>query len=460
MISFYIKRGKITLVSNKIINAIIILILFYNINIWAQEDSIRFKLDASIRERFESWDGMNAKNYGDPNGVGSLNDNFLLQRVIAGFTYTPRKNIIISAHMQDSRAFGWSLRNSKYPDLFKIPNAKSTSYYKRNPNEEFFEIYDLSVEYKGLITDSLILKVGRQKIYFGDKRIFGPGDWGNTGNWTWDAVKFTYSNKNNFISAFAGGTKIHDPNKTSLPFTNTEFWGVGGYSHFYFPDYIILEPFYAYKTEGSADYINSLSIHRHWIGTRLFYPDLHSFLYDITLVKEFGRENGMDIDAYGYVAMLGYQFKQLFSEPRISLRRSYASGGNEGNRIKTFDGIYGSIDSYYGRMNIVKWSNIEDNEILLELYPLRKLSVEISYNNFRIPSPEGVKLLSTIQLMPGEHYLGDEIDIFIQYKGFRSLELTGAFGYFWPGNIMPINNLPAKNASWFALQILYVFNQR
>lgn len=99
--------------------------------------------------------------------------------------------------------------------------------------------------------------------------------------------------------------------------------------------------------------------------------------------------------------------------------------------------------------------NISDNEILLELFPTNKLSVEISYNRFCILSPENVTLLKTIRLMNGEHYLCDELDIFIRFNKFKHLEFIAAFGYFHPGKIMQINNLQAKNASWLALQVLY-----
>jgi hypothetical protein len=83
--------------------------------------------------------------------------------------------------MQDSRALGWSLRNSRYPDLFKIrKTGTQTPYYTMNPNEEFFEIYDAYLEYNQILKD-LTVKLGRQKIFYGDSRIFGPGEWGNTG---------------------------------------------------------------------------------------------------------------------------------------------------------------------------------------------------------------------------------------------------------------------------------------
>jgi len=93
-----------------------------NTNLFGQKDSFTIFFDASLRERFESWNGMNARNYGDPNEVGNLNDNILFQRVIAGFNYTPIDKITISAHLQDSRAFGWSLRNAKYPDYSRLEN--------------------------------------------------------------------------------------------------------------------------------------------------------------------------------------------------------------------------------------------------------------------------------------------------------------------------------------------------
>ena len=188
------------------------------------QDNHKFKFDLSARYRFEVWNEMNAKNYGDdsPEGIGNLNDKILLQRIIPGFTYSST-NFTTDFHLQDSRAFGWSLRENSYPDLFKVLKTGTVSpYYLMNPQEEFFEIYDLYFEYRTLFKNFTI-KAGRQKIFYGDYRIFGPGDWGNTGRWTWDAVKISYKKGENYIDAFAGGTKIHDPHEISIPFKNTEY---------------------------------------------------------------------------------------------------------------------------------------------------------------------------------------------------------------------------------------------
>jgi len=87
-----------------------------------------------------------------PDAIGNLNDKVLLQRIIIGSTYTHSEKLRIAFHIQDSRAFGWSLQKDKYPDLYKIcQTGTESTYYMMNPQEEYFEIYDLFVEYKQLL---------------------------------------------------------------------------------------------------------------------------------------------------------------------------------------------------------------------------------------------------------------------------------------------------------------------
>lgn len=306
-------------------------ILLFSLKLIAQTDTVQIKFDLSVRYRFENWDGMNAKNYGDASlsAIGNLNDNILYQRVIAGLTYKPSQKISMAFHIQDARAFGWSLQNSEYPDLFKIRKSGTLSpYYSMNPNEEFFEIYDANIEYKELLKN-FSAKLGRQKIFYGDNHIFGPGQWGNTGRWTWDALKLSYKKGKNYLDVFAGGTKIHNPEKISVPFTQTEFWGGGMYVHYEIPKIINIEPFYAYKSQGSAAYINTLQINKHWSGLRLFNNNFHSFIFDATAVKEFGNQTDKPIDAYAIFGKIAYQFQSIPTKPILSIRESYASGGKK-----------------------------------------------------------------------------------------------------------------------------------
>lgn len=166
-----------------------------------------------LRERVELWNGMNALNYGDnrPSANGKLDDHILLQRVILGFKYPIHQRTHLAFHLQDSRAWGWSLRHSIDPSLFKIhPKNSPEPYYLMNPNEQFLEIYDAYLKHT-FMGMPMEITFGRQKISFGDNRIFGPGEWGNTGRWTWDALRIQWSKNNYVLNLFAGGTKTHHP---------------------------------------------------------------------------------------------------------------------------------------------------------------------------------------------------------------------------------------------------------
>lgn len=444
----------------RLITQILFLILSVQA-LYSQEDLQRLRFDLSVRYRFELWNGMNAKNYGDdsPEAIGSLNDKILLQRIIPGVTWSG-KNITAGFHIQDSRAFGWSLRNSEYPDLFNIRKTGTESpFYTMNPQEEFFEIYDLYIEYRDLLKN-ITFKTGRQKIFYGDNRIFGPGDWGNTGRWTWDALKISYKKGVNFIDVFGGGTKTHYPEKTSMPFTNTEYWGGGLYSHFRVTDWLNAEPFYAHKSQGTAEYIKTLSINRNWAGLRLVSPESRELIYDLTYTYEFGKENGKEINAYGYFLKAGYRFNSLPADPVLSLRYTYATGGRkDDDLIRTFDPAFGASDKYYGWMNIVQWSNLSDREIVLELNPFNnKMWIEIKYNRFNIPMPDDITILNTMKIQSGKHHLGDETDIFLRYQPYKNWQFTGAIGWFNPGDLEQINYEKPEDAVWMALQVLFNLN--
>jgi hypothetical protein len=421
----------------------------------ARENKSVIKFDFSARSRYESWRGMNARTYGDNSeaAIGEMNDDFVYQRLIAGFVWLPGSSITISMHMQDSRAFGWSLRQSQYPDAFRIgEKGKDDASYIMNPGEEFLEIYDAFIELCDVLPN-LMMTIGRQKIFFGDNRIFGPGEWGNTGRWNWDALKLTWRKNNQSVDLFAGGTKIHDPLNAYLPLQNTEYYGGGIYAHFKLLENLDIEPFFAIKQQGSAAYIREQDINRKWWGSRIHYSKA-GLILDGTMVKQWGSENQKPVDAWAFFAKAGYRFLSLPAKPILSIGESYATGVKDSKGIiRTFDPVYGAADRYYGRMNLTKWSNLDNREIVLELFPSDNLWVELKYNRFLIPEPDNFKLLQTLKLVKDENHLGDEFDVFISWQVHSKWQLVGAYGYFWAGKIEPINDQPAGNASMLAVQL-------
>ena len=59
-------------------------------------------------------------------------------------------------------------------------------------------------EWKKIGGSHLDLKVGRQQISYGDQRIFGPGLWGNTGRYAWDAAMLQVDTSRAWVDAWVG----------------------------------------------------------------------------------------------------------------------------------------------------------------------------------------------------------------------------------------------------------------
>lgn len=430
------------------------------------QDSVSHHLEfeADIRERFEIWNGMNMLNYGDgnPSKIGRLNDKILFQRVILGFAYKYNDKILMVVRMQDSRAPGWSLRNALEPDAFRIPKSVSTEYYIMNPGEEFFELRDAFICAKFPDTSkTLEVKVGRQKIFFGDDRVFGPADWGNTGRWTWDAIRFDFVSDRLKASLFAGGTKVNDPRRFSVPYRQLEFLGGGFYAEYRFDELLKLEPFYALKLPGTADYARTLTFQKHWAGFRIFGENVPHLLFDATFAYMFGQQAGRRIDASGHVIKVGYHRTIQSFRGYVSLRHTYGSGGPSNRPVlHTFESPYGGIEKFLGRMNIFQWSNVEDRELMFELKHKNGFRTELSVHLFYLPHRRSARLLNSLKSDNESHYAGYEIDLFVQHRIVENIQTTLVMGMFVPQHLLLLNGDKPKRAYMLALQLHYQFRKQ
>ena len=415
--------------------------------------------DGNIRYRFEKWHNMNALYYGEDTCVGEPGDHILLQRIVAGSTFRFREDYCISFHMQDSRAFGWSLAHQHYPDAFlKQPGSNLQEGYRMNPQEEFFEIYDASIRMDNILGMFSVI-AGRQKIALGDYRVFGPGSRGNTGRWTWDAVLLELDRPSWAISTWIGGTKIHDPVRTYLPFTRTEYHGGGVHLGLQPEQFPRADLYFAHKRQGSAANIRDRRINRNWLGFRIFQPENSSFQYELSYTREMGTEEGTGINASGLFLMAGYQAGGIPWNPALSLRYTLASGNNpETTKNEMYDPVFGAGDRYYGWMNIVRWSNLDDREIMLAVYPGKNMRIEAKYNQFRIMEPGNQRVNGNLILPQGEDHLGDEFDLFARYDLNEKWQFVAVFGYFRLKQGRTPEQEDPGDAFLASIQVLYRFS--
>lgn len=426
-----------------------------------QEGRIGNKLSfwANIRLRYEYQDNFNAKFYGNNPKKGESNDGFLLGRFRFGLHYDPNEIIRVSLGVQHSEAWGVAFKESDfYNDKFGR---------RHNPYEDDWEPFDTYLEIRKVLPFSI--KVGRQVITYGNKRIFGPGQWGNTGKWLWDAAKLAYKFECGFVDAYYGQTIVHDPSHLSWKH-NHGFESFGFYSHFEPPKHlfgIAFEPFSMTKKNNHDRYTGEDgqlgNFDAYYLGGRIYKKDCKGLDFDFTFIKQDGDRANDDIDAYGYHLFVAYNFKEMGFKPRISAEYSYASGDSDPNdgTLETFDGAFGARDKMFGRINLFHWMNLKDAQINLEVRPKKWLYLKAEYHHFWLAQRKDAWYLNSKEYRDRTGNSGNKVGRELDLVGKLSLpmgnEIQFGFGHFWPDEFAK-KQASDKETNWAFLQWVYRFS--
>lgn len=391
------------------------------------------EVDAQIRLRFEHFNGMNEKFYGNEPKFGIKKDSYLLSRVIVGIKHNFNENLMFRISMQDSRVFGWGFSDENwYNKEFGMQN---------NPQKDTLELSQTYLEYKYKKFKTIL---GRQKIAYGDFRVFGPGEWKNSGKWIWDAAKISYTKDKNFIDIFYGATMLHNPYELSLNH-RYGYVGAGLYGHFEYKKEAAIEPILAYKHNSDGNELYH-SLTNNYIGFRAYDNNIMNIFYNLTYIKSFGElkklnANKVGINSYAYHGELGYIFKPL--KTKFALAYSHAKGDNPAtSTIERFDGVFGASDKYYGRLNLFSWSNIKDFELFSLMKPTHNTNIKVEYHKFYADEPSDRWKSYKIASMQNDYY-GDEVDLTFKYNFSKSIEFIVGASYFFCGDF--IEEAAAKN---------------
>jgi hypothetical protein len=439
----------------------VIVVVFFYASVTSAAETLR--INGDVRYRFEYEDNFNQKFYGKNPPKGDSDDAFLLQRIRIGFVLKVHEHVLLSAGLQDSRAYGVALPDDAF--------YNSRLGLQNNPNKDYFEPFDTYLELQDLFGRQITLKGGRQIIAYGDKRVFGPGEWGNTGRYIWDAAKLSYRFEENFIDTFYGRNIVHDPDSFSLHHRHF-FEAFAIYSHFPVrvqDRKLYLEPFFVRKWDDHANYKSEDNtfgdFHSNYFGLRNYGEIFPGFDYDLTFVWQTGNWGNDDLDAYGYHVLAGYELESVPWKPRISAEFSYASGDSDptnGDR-GTFDGVFGARDKMYGRMNLMDWKNLQDAQLNLKLKPLKILCLKAEFHKFWLAEEKDAWYLNpkVYRDKTGNSgkELGVEFDITAKYlTPVDGLEVQFGYGHFWPGTFVK-KLADDVDADWFFFQLQYNFSK-
>ncbi|MBD3798107.1 MAG: alginate export family protein [Campylobacterales bacterium] len=90
---------------------------------------------------------------------------------------------------------------------------------------------------------------------------------------------------------------------------------------------------------------------------------------------------------------MGYKLKDLPWKPNIVIGQVFASGDSNpaDGTVKSFRTTFGGTDgSLYGRMDIMKWNNLVENLVEVNLKPASNMKLKLSYHDFSKDKAEDV----------------------------------------------------------------------
>jgi len=405
-----------------------------------------FSADLELRSRYEWLDNFTVKRYGT-----DQRDDLLLFRAQLGLEYRlklPDGQPPPRFYVQFQDARHW------LSDLDRHQFTETCSFFDQ------FDLRQAFIEWRRIGNSPVGFQLGRQNIAYADNRVFGPGQWGNVGRYWWDAARLILETEPVQVDFLYGRRIISE--QVEFNDRHYDFDMLGAYAQVKNLPFR-LDLFYVLRCDDHGEVSGESGRgdeRRHSVGA---YVDGRCGRWDWggTGVWQFGDYVRDEICAWGANTRIGYTFEHPW-KPRLGAEFSYASGDDDprDGRQGTFDGVFGAIDSYYGRMNFVSWKNLEDYELSASVQPARGLKLRADWHLFRLASDNDSWYWcsgGTMRRDPSGRSgrtLGTELDVIVTWQICPRLELMAGYSHFFPGAFIK-NTGSDDHADWVFCQLTW-----
>lgn len=402
-----------------------------------------FSHSVQIRLRLEAGRDLDLRGYRPGHS-----DTFALSRL----------SLDLDLRAADRPSFHLQLRDARPIDS----QLGDRDFKASNPIHDPLDVREAFVQWRRIRGSPLGFTVGRQRITYGDERVFGPGEWGNTGRWTWDAARAHLERGGWWAEAWMGRAVVNRPERRP----NSSRDGVqavvlyGGFRH-------QRDRVDVFAGEKRDDTVRQGETGRGRLRCRFVGAQTEASLagrwrWGLTAVRESGEAAGDSIDAFGasgwVSAALGGAWQAV-----ATASTTYGSGDRrpDDGVHGTFDGVFGGADiRYYGHLNLFFWANLWDHDARVELRPLRALALRLEAHRFRLAQARDAWTSTGLQPARRDRSgaagqdLGWEVDARATFNPSPAWEVAGGGGHFVPGTFVRRTGA-APHARWWFLQLTW-----
>lgn len=126
---------------------------------------------------------------------------------------------------------------------------------------------------------------------------------------------------------------------------------------------------------------------------------------------------------------------------RIGLHYAYGSGDSDthDNTDRTFDGIFGAVDKYYGRMNLFAWANLHDLQLAVSASPSGPMQITVDHHLFLLANEHDAWYYANGKPQRRDPsgasgvLVGQEVDLVGVIRVKRHTQFQVGYGLFVPG---------------------------
>lgn len=378
-----------------------------------KETNGQLSVSLELRNRFERRDGQ---------AFGAEPDRvYDLYRTRVGLKWDPTPWLRVAGTLQDARAPGFSA------------NAPTNV-------RDGADLHEAYVEIRGSAKNGFGLAAGRKMLNYGDGRLIGVPDWGNTAR-TFDHGRLWWNAGTAHLEVLMVSAPKVRLGEFNRPGLGERVWGTydtlpklkGGHQG---EAYIL-----RHEQNAPGGFTGPGTLGVTAFGTRWVGPVAAGWKYDIEAVLQRGHVGPAKQRAGALSAVL----QRSFGPVTASGEYKYASGSGDPSdtaHTGTFDQMYAANHDKFGHQDLFGWRNMQDVRLVASWKVRPKVTLNAMYDSYWLARRRdalyglaGKAIARSADGSAGRH-IGQDIDFFAVWKPVKPLSFGAGVGFFATGEFV------------------------
>jgi len=326
-----------------------------------------------------------------------------------------------------------------------------------------FDLHQAYVDIYSVMGSNFNVKLGRQELNYGEKRLIASPTWLNAVR-SWDGGVIHYHNGGLWSDLIYGQNVQYQDEEFNTSDGHEVLAGIySGYQK------TSVSPLIEWYFLNQDDTRGKSDIHRETAGVRGKINITPDTKLDVEVPYQWGRTGTTtagtkEIKAYAFHANISKDFNDFVWTPQMNLAYDEASGNKNpnGKYSHTFVPLYQSVHEPYGEIDFFRWENMRNPEFNIIFSPTEKFRFTPQIDFYWLQSKNDSwynasgTALRTKTSGDRSYYVGSEASIRFYYDCTKNIKFETGYSHFFSGGYVKDTG-PNDDADWIYSQLILKF---